>query len=261
MSRREYVKPICMKEMTLRHYTSERDEEGIEVSGFIDPAICLVLRGNAAVTEREETTFGAGTLFYVPAGRNRTLRLDGYRFEAYVVTIKNNYPEVMFADHALQVVDGISTEDARDYLSRMESLLSTGKHTDAVSAVAVYYSFYARILPNLREADGPRLNPVTVSAMEYIKEHCEERLSAGRLSGACNISYSRLAHLFSEELHMTPTELRNKYRIEKAMKLLRSTDDSVMDIGARCGFSSPAFFGKVFREVAGVSPGAYREKK
>ena len=63
MSRREYVKPICMKEMTLRHYTSERDEEGIEVSGFIDPAICLVLRGNAAVTEREETTFGAGTLF------------------------------------------------------------------------------------------------------------------------------------------------------------------------------------------------------
>ena len=48
---------------------------------------------------------------------------------------------------------------------------------------------------------------------------------------------------------------------EKAMKLLRSTDDSVMDIGARCGFSSPAFFGKVFREVTGVSPGSYREKK
>lgn len=261
MSCEEYRKPICMKEMTLRHYTSESDEDGIEVAGFVDPAICLVLRGKATVTERDETVFEAGTLFYVPAGRKRTLRLDGCRFEAYVVTIKNNYPEVMFSDHAMQVVGGIGAEDAREYLSQMESLLATGKHTDAVSAVAVYYSFYARILPELREADGPKLNPVTVSAIEYIKEHCSENLSGKRLSGACNISYSRLSHLFAEELHMTPTELRNKYRIEKAMKLLRSTDDSLTDIGVRCGFSSPSFFGKVFREIAGVSPGAYRERK
>ena len=78
------------------------------------------------------------------------------------------------------------------------------------------------------------------------------------LAAACNISPSRLSHLFSSELGTTPVKLRTSIRIEKAAELLRSTDKSVALIGQECGWASPIYFSKVFGSVVGVTPGEYR---
>ncbi|WP_243117307.1 helix-turn-helix transcriptional regulator [Muricomes intestini] len=45
-----------------------------------------------------------------------------------------------------------------------------------------------------------------------------------------------------------------------AAKMLLQTNDSIMDIGEKCGFSSNSYFGKVFRESLGCTPKEYREK-
>jgi len=57
---------------------------------------------------------------------------------------------------------------------------------------------------------------------------------------------------------MTPWQYLNRYRVLQAQKLLRATDDSVTAIAGAVGFSDPAYFSRVFRKEAGVSPKAYR---
>ena len=43
-----------------------------------------------------------------------------------------------------------------------------------------------------------------------------------------------------------------------AARLLRETERSVADIATACGFSTPNYFCKVFREVMGQPPRDYR---
>ncbi len=47
-------------------------------------------------------------------------------------------------------------------------------------------------------------------------------------------------------------------RIERAKCLLRSSDDSILEIGLAVGFATAASFSTAFRHVTGVSPRAYR---
>ena len=57
----------------------------------------------------------------------------------------------------------------------------------------------------------------------------------------------------------TGTYIRDK-RILKAKKLLRTTDKSIGEIQTACGFDSPSYFSKVFRDLEGTSPSEFRRK-
>ena len=51
----------------------------------------------------------------------------------------------------------------------------------------------------------------------------------------------------------------NMKRLEHAKELLLTSDRLVNDIGSECGFSSPSYFIKVFKDYEGVTPAMYRE--
>jgi len=53
-------------------------------------------------------------------------------------------------------------------------------------------------------------------------------------------------------------EYINEYRLTQAAILLLETDKAVSEISADCGFASASYFGKLFREKTGVSPGSFR---
>ena len=50
-------------------------------------------------------------------------------------------------------------------------------------------------------------------------------------------------------------------RITRAKLLLEKTDLSIGDIQTQCGFESPSYFSKVFKDVEGMSPTEYRKNK
>lgn len=49
-----------------------------------------------------------------------------------------------------------------------------------------------------------------------------------------------------------------KSRIIYASSLLKDSDVAIGDIEIKCGFESPSYFSKVFREYFGISPTLYR---
>lgn len=50
-------------------------------------------------------------------------------------------------------------------------------------------------------------------------------------------------------------------RIETAKTLLVSSDMSVAEIGARCGYNSPVHFSRQFKRLTGISPIEYRQRR
>ena len=59
-------------------------------------------------------------------------------------------------------------------------------------------------------------------------------------------------------LGQTPSELIRSYRLDKASKLLKSTNLSVIDISERVGFSSSRYFSVCFKKKYGVLPKDFR---
>ena len=58
-------------------------------------------------------------------------------------------------------------------------------------------------------------------------------------------------------INQTPLEYVMEYRLNTAKQLLDDTKMSITDISYHCGFSSNAYFGKIFREKYGMTPLQY----
>ena len=50
----------------------------------------------------------------------------------------------------------------------------------------------------------------------------------------------------------------SRYRLEKAVSLLRSTSLSVTEVAYACGFSGTSYFCELFRRYYHISPGKFR---
>ena len=50
------------------------------------------------------------------------------------------------------------------------------------------------------------------------------------------------------------------YRIEKSLPLLLERQASITSVAEQTGFSSPAYFSKIFRQQMGCSPSEYRNR-
>ena len=52
---------------------------------------------------------------------------------------------------------------------------------------------------------------------------------------------------------MTLTDYINRYRIEKACSLLRTTHCSLQEMAIRVGVSDPAYLSRLFRKITGMT--------
>ena len=147
-------------------------------------------------------------------------------------------------------------------LSRIRRIYTLAVSDDEISkarAISGFFDFYADTLPYIRKNTNEPMNPVLVSAIGYIEKNCDRDFDVAELASYCHVSISRLHHLFRGELAVSPIRYRNDLRIDKALELLRDTDDTIDDIAGRCGFNTPMYFREMFRNVTGMTPAGYRK--
>ena len=78
------------------------------------------------------------------------------------------------------------------------------------------------------------------------------------LAAAVGLSESRFAHLFAQEMGVSPRKYLERLRIEKAKLALELTDLSISEIANSLGFACEFYFSKRFFEVTGERPSFYR---
>ncbi|MDE6683119.1 MAG: response regulator, partial [Muribaculaceae bacterium] len=86
----------------------------------------------------------------------------------------------------------------------------------------------------------------------------DPELSVEEIAGATGLGQSQFTRKVKAITNYTPVELIRKFRVEKARKLLISTDRTVGEIAFAVGFSSQAYFTRCFRDAYGKTPSEFR---
>ena len=114
-------------------------------------------------------------------------------------------------------------------------------------------------IPIVEEAGEERnAAEIVKDIKKYIYEHCSEDISRKEIAEKFFIHPDYLSHIFKEKEGVSFSLYLIKCRIEKAKKLLGSTDMSIMKVSMMSGYSNPAYFTKHFKRITGITPKEYR---
>lgn len=98
------------------------------------------------------------------------------------------------------------------------------------------------------------------NVLAYLAEHYSEDISVRGLSTQFGYEVSYFCRLFLRVTGLRATEYIRILRLEKARKLLKTSDDSITNIATACGFSDANYFARCFKTHYGVTAGDYRKK-
>ena len=108
---------------------------------------------------------------------------------------------------------------------------------------------------------GGMYSPHVIRAMEYVDQHLQDSIRIQDIADALGISVSHLSHTFSQETGMELSAYIREKRLDAAKKLLLHSDFTCTEIAEYFSFSSSAHFSTAFRELTGMTPTEYREKR
>lgn len=111
--------------------------------------------------------------------------------------------------------------------------------------------------PELVGSDG---QTVSQKCMQYIRNHYQEKITLEDIAHHVHLHPNYLCALFREQTGKTVFEQLIWQRVHEASKMLRGTNLPVSQISARCGFQSPGFFCRKFKEILGITPTACRKQ-
>jgi AraC family carnitine catabolism transcriptional activator len=97
-------------------------------------------------------------------------------------------------------------------------------------------------------------NRKLAQVLETMEGHTELPLSTLELAESIDVTRRQLERLFQQHLEATPSGFYLSLRLDKARHLLQQSDMSVLEVSLACGFESPSYFSRCYRQRFGVSP-------
>ena len=97
-------------------------------------------------------------------------------------------------------------------------------------------------------------NELLKKAVCYIRHNYQTDININDISEYASISERYLRKLFSQNLNLSPLDYLNQIRINKSIELLKNTEKSVKEVCFLCGFQSPQYFSRIFKQQMGLSP-------
>jgi AraC family transcriptional regulator of arabinose operon len=105
------------------------------------------------------------------------------------------------------------------------------------------------------------LDPRVLTAMEDMASSLAEPVTVAGLARRADLSPSRFAHLFAEQVGVSPMRYLERQRMRLAEQLLDLTPRTVAEIARTVGYDDPLYFSSRFRAYAGMSPSTYRRRR
>lgn len=115
------------------------------------------------------------------------------------------------------------------------------------------------ILEELRLGQQQKtLRPVR-EAEDYIAQHYAEKVTLEEIAELLHMNPSYFSTLFKKETGKNFQNYLQDYRIERAKKLLRTTNETMMSIAEQVGYTDTRYFSQCFVKVVGIKPSLYRK--
>lgn len=101
------------------------------------------------------------------------------------------------------------------------------------------------------------LSPV-IPALRYIHSHLAESIANRDLAARCNMSEDYFIRRFQAATGVPPNQYVLRCRVDRAARLLLTTDASIEAVATQTGFRDRFYFSRVFRRLTGRPPAAFR---
>jgi transcriptional regulator GlxA family with amidase domain len=196
-------------------------------------------------------------------GREATVHWDyagGFRRAFPGVALSPEKVLVVSGDHDELVSSGASTSwhDLALYL--------IARHVGATTAQATARSYafqwhvdglapYVVFDPGTEHGDA-----VIADVQRWIRDHSAVARPVDEMRRRSGLPARSFARRFRAATGHTPIAYVQRLRVEEAKRRLERTDTPVERIAWEVGYEDPAAFRRLFRRVAGISPGAYRRR-
>ena len=92
------------------------------------------------------------------------------------------------------------------------------------------------------------------------KQYANPDFNVERVSKELGLSRVHLFRKLKEITGETPTNFLKSFRLKKAIEMLQAQKNNINEISYACGFSSPSYFTKCFRDTFGKTPREFTEK-
>lgn len=152
-------------------------------------------------------------------------------------------------NHLEVIADADDPVDGRWYLTT-----KVRHRTEDGSPLVVATSVDAQLGDRAGVATGLR------AAIEVVHDRCHERLRVDDLAAAAEMSADRLERAMRRTLAISPKQYVLRVRAERAAILLATTDHSIAQVAADCGYHDQSQMTRQFRLHIGTTPNAYRHR-
>ena len=96
-------------------------------------------------------------------------------------------------------------------------------------------------------------------AIQYIHENYANDLNMAVVSNHISMNYSLFSLNFKQYTGVNFVNYLKKIRIEEAKKILKETEEKIIDISQMVGYYNEKHFMKTFKSICGVTPTEYRK--
>ena len=126
----------------------------------------------------------------------------------------------------------------------------------AIHILRNYCVFEPEFRSNTKGLAPSKLRPT----IDYIQSNLATKLSLEAIAKQVGMSRYYFSTQFKQAMGISPHQYINQQRIDRARRLLKQTERSLVDISMDCGFASQSHFNKVFRQYVNTTPKKYREQ-
>lgn len=126
----------------------------------------------------------------------------------------------------------------------------------------IWDQLYSHSTPAAKSKSGldieqnERLAPV----FAYIQENYSYEITLETLAELLPMSTGQFCRIFKKATHQTPMQYIMRYRILQSCQLLLDTDKKIGEIANLSGFNNSSYYNKIFMQIIGCSPSAYRKR-
>lgn len=240
-------------------------------------------KGLMVYTDRE-FHLEKGLIMFVPAGTPIKIEdfpctesnLQYYKLDLVVAEVKEDisgHSPTIITTEQQEFLKGIEDQEAppliqlsyspwSSCLEALEQILRQQVTGDWLKQWEVQLRFQEWFRALLRqsdpETDAPDDRARLQSSIRYIDDHYDLTITVDELAADIGLTRASYTRQFKRITGKLPLDYVNTVRLERSKQLLQLTDDRIHEIAQNVGFSSEYYFGRRFKQYAGISPGLYR---
>ena len=231
------------------------------VNGRHSDAFVYIIEGGChySFDDGEQFSVTAGDILYLASGAV-------YRMDVEAGDYRFIYCDFSFCCPHARKSAAYSSKNSGEVYQQFEKLyhcyISSSSDKFFKCITLLYHIYHATLQASNTEYVGASVKHKMEQIKEYIEQNCHDAdLCVASLAKQAGMSDVYLRRLFHSLYNVSPSHYIIQIRIERAKQLMEYPFISLEDCALQSGFSSLSYFSRVFKNIVGISPAAYRKQR